>query len=139
VIRRMATPEIHTLGWFEGELKYIPRAVWMYSRMKNREAPLVWIVRVTHPDFRSCEIVIMLEKAVAVFAEYSMDRISPVMICVIRVIPSRNPMFHRKEMEVGEGRSSREDFVIFVIGFFFHSCVFIKGGVYCLGWIVGVC
>jgi len=27
VARRMAMPEIHTFGWFEGELKYIPRAV----------------------------------------------------------------------------------------------------------------
>lgn len=41
VIRRITTPEIHTVGWLEGELKYIPRAVWMYRRMKNREAPLV--------------------------------------------------------------------------------------------------
>lgn len=41
VIRRMATPEIHTFGWFEGELKYRPRAVWVYSRMKNKDAPFV--------------------------------------------------------------------------------------------------
>jgi len=27
VISRITTPEIHTLGLFEGEVKYIPRAV----------------------------------------------------------------------------------------------------------------
>lgn len=81
----------------------------------------------SHPDLRSCEIMTILEKAVAVLAEYIMDRTSPVVIWIVRVIPRRNPMFHMKEMEVGEGRSRREDFVIFKIGFFFHSCVFIKG------------
>lgn len=87
----------------------------------------MWMDRVAHPDLRSCEIITMLEKAVEVFAEYIIDRMSPVVICRARVIPSRNPMFHRKEMDVGDGRSRREDFVIFEIGFFFHSCVFIEG------------
>lgn len=87
----------------------------------------------------SCEIITMFEKAVAVFAEYSIDRMIPVMIWRVRVIPRRNPMFHINEIEVGDGRSRREDFVIFMIGFFFHSWVFIERRVYGLGWVVGVC
>ena len=90
------------------------------------DAPLVWIIRVAQADFMSWEIITILEKAVTVFAEYNIDRMSPVVICSTRVIPSRNPMFHISEIEVGDGRSISEDFVIFVIGFFFHSCVFIE-------------
>ena len=47
--RRMITPDTHTLFLFAGDVKYIPRAVWMYIRTKNKEAPLVWTIRVTHP------------------------------------------------------------------------------------------
>jgi len=41
VISIMITPDIHTLGWLEGDEKYIPRAVWMYIKTKSREAPFV--------------------------------------------------------------------------------------------------
>lgn len=43
------------------------------------------------------------------------------MIWSIRVIPKRNPMFHRNEMDDGEGRSIRDDFMIFARGWFFIS------------------
>lgn len=32
-----------------------------------------------------------------------MDSINPVMICIIRVIPNRNPRFHIVEIDVGVG------------------------------------
>jgi len=48
-IRRITTPDIHTFGLFEGDEKYIPRAVWMYRRIKNKDAPFMWIIRVIHP------------------------------------------------------------------------------------------
>jgi len=51
--------------------------VWVYSRIKNREAPLAWMVRVIHPDLTSCEMRIMFEKAVSVLGEYSIDRMIP--------------------------------------------------------------
>jgi len=41
---------------------------------------------------------------------------SPVRICNISVIPSRNPRFHRKEIDLGEGRSIRDLFIIFIKG-----------------------
>ena len=48
------------------------------------------------------------------------------MICIIRVIPSRNPMFHKNEIDDGEGRSISELLRIFPIGWFFISWVFIR-------------
>lgn len=39
-ISRINTPDIHTMGNFWGELKYTPRPMWAYIRMKNKEAPL---------------------------------------------------------------------------------------------------
>jgi hypothetical protein len=49
----------------------------------------------------------------------------PEMICRVRVIPRRNPMFHRYEMDEGVGRSDREDFIILMIGWVFVSWFFI--------------
>ena len=48
------------------------------------------------------------------------------MICNVSVNPSRNPMFHKNEIEVGVGRSSKDFFIMFDIGFSFINCVFIK-------------
>jgi hypothetical protein len=70
--------------------------------------------------------MIITLNALSVCAVYIMDRISPEMICSIRVIPRRNPMFHINEIEDGEGRSIRELFIILSIGLFFILWFFIR-------------
>lgn len=50
----------------------------------------------------------------------------PVMICRDRIIPSMNPIFHMSEMDLGVGRSIREDVSIFISGWVFISCFFIR-------------
>jgi len=126
IISIRITPETQTFGLFEGEEKYIPRAVWTYSKMKNKDAPFMWMIRVIHPVLISRIIITITLKAVSVWAVYIIERINPVVICSIRVIPSRKPKFQRKEIDVGVGRSSSAFFNIFVIGLFFNSCIFIK-------------
>ena len=42
----------------------------------------------------------------------------PVMICVIRQMPSRDPKFHQAEMFDGVGRSTKESLMIFSRGWF---------------------
>jgi len=49
----------------------------------------------------------------------------PVVICVTRTIPIRNPKFHMKLMEVGAGKSKREVFIILYKGFL-KICFLIK-------------
>jgi hypothetical protein len=71
-------------------------------------------------------ILTITENASEVSAVYIMDTTSPEMICSVNVNPSRNPKFHRNEIEVGVGRSKRDFFIRFVIGFIFISCFFIK-------------
>lgn len=61
---RMTTPESHTFFWLAGELKYSPRAVWMYNNTKNREAPFMCVIRVAQPVLISCMILTIVEKAV---------------------------------------------------------------------------
>jgi hypothetical protein len=34
-------PVDHTIGFLLGEEKYKPRAVWVYNRMKNKDAPFM--------------------------------------------------------------------------------------------------
>lgn len=80
----------------------------------------------TQPVLISCIISTIVENAVEASALYIMDKIKPVIICRVSVIPSKNPMFHIKEIEVGVGRSKRDDFIIFNIGFILDSCFFIK-------------
>jgi len=57
---------------------------------------------------------------------YTIDRIKPVAICSVRVIPRRNPKFHMNEIEAGVGKSSRALLIIFIRGLLFISCVFIR-------------
>jgi len=70
-------------------------------------------------------IITITLNARSVWAVYIIDRISPVTICNTNVIPSRNPMFHINEIDVGDGRSRRDVFIIFMIGLCFISCFFI--------------
>lgn len=49
----------------------------------------------------------------------------PEIIWMDRIIPRRNPMFHRELIGDGDGRSVKDLFIIFVIGLFFNSIVFI--------------
>lgn len=51
--RRITTPEAHTIGIFEGELKQIPRLIWMYISMKNSDAPFICKYRIAHPESMS--------------------------------------------------------------------------------------
>lgn len=122
----ISIPDSHTLGLFAAEVKYIPRAVWMYIRMKNKEAPFMWTIRVTHPVLMSRMIITITIKACSVFALYIIDRINPDPICRVRVIPNRNPMFHNMEIDVGVGRSSSAFFTIDRIGLVFISWFFIR-------------
>ena len=58
----------------------------------------------------------------------------PVKICNTSVIPSRNPRFHRKEIDLGDGRSIRDLFIIFINGCVFISCFFIRRRILWIGW-----
>lgn len=71
-----------------------------------------------HPSFTSRIIITIVLNTVSVWGEYTMDSIIPVMICIISVTPSRNPMFHMNEMDDGVGRSISDFFIIRVRGFF---------------------
>lgn len=64
------------------------------------------------PVLMSCIIFTIDRKAPVASELYIIETIRPVMICKIKVIPRRNPIFHRKEIEVGVGRSSKDDFII---------------------------
>lgn len=50
-----------------------------------------------------------------------MDTRTPVIICRTSVIPRRNPMFHKNEMEEGDGRSIKEVLIMLPRGCFFIS------------------
>jgi hypothetical protein len=52
-INRIITPEIHTICSFMGELKYTPRAMWVYIKRKNTEAPFMCAYRIIHPHLVS--------------------------------------------------------------------------------------
>ena len=93
----------------------------MYISTKNREAPFVWISRETHPISLSRMILIITENAREVSAVYIIDTTSPEMIWRVRVNPSRNPKFHKNEIEVGVGKSKRDFFIKFVTGLLFIS------------------
>jgi len=82
--------------------------------------------REIHPVSLSRMILIITENANEVSAVYIIETTSPEMIWSVRVNPSRNPKFHRNEIEVGVGRSMRDFFIKFVTGLFFISCFFIK-------------
>lgn len=98
----------------------------MYISTKNRDAPFVWISRDTQPVSLSRMIFTITEKASEVSAVYIIETTNPEMICSVNVNPSKNPKFHKNEIEVGVGRSSSDFFIRFVIGLFFISCVFIR-------------
>lgn len=56
-------PVTQTLGWFPGELKYRPRIMWEYSKIKKREAPFMCMIRGSQPVSMSRMIIITEEKA----------------------------------------------------------------------------
>lgn len=47
-------------------------------------------------------------ESVALFTE-NMDRKIPVAICALITIPRRNPIFHNMLIDVGVGRSTRDE------------------------------
>lgn len=53
VARRITTPDAQTMGSFCGELKYTPRAMWVYRSTKNRDAPFMCRYRIAHPESMS--------------------------------------------------------------------------------------
>jgi len=83
-------------------------------------------MRVAHPVSLSRIIFTITEKANEVSAVYIIDTTRPDTICRVRVSPKRNPKFHKKEIEVGVGKSSRDFFIMFVMGLIFIICLFIK-------------
>ena len=76
----------------------------------------------------------MLANAEEASPVYNIDRISPEASWRDRVMPSKNPTFHRNEIDEGVGRSSSDFFSIFRIGFFFVSWVFIRRRWILIGW-----
>jgi len=66
VISMIIIPDIHTFVLLEGDLKYIPRAVCIYITMKNREAPFMCSIRITHPIFLSRIIITIVLNTVSV-------------------------------------------------------------------------
>jgi hypothetical protein len=86
----------------------------------------MWIIRVAHPLFTSRMIATITLNTLSVWVEYTIDRINPVMICRVSVIPSRNPMFHINEIDEGVGRSISDFFIIDMTGFFFVSWFLIR-------------
>ena len=68
----------------------------------------------------------MLGNASIVSGVYIIERIRPEIVCAVRVIPRRNPMFHINEIDVGVGRSLKEDLAKVRRGLFFVLCVFIR-------------
>jgi len=42
-----------------------------------------------------------------------------VIICRTKVIPRRDPMFHRNEIDLGVGRSAKDDFTMDAMGWVF--------------------
>lgn len=46
---KMITPEIQTVGFFMGELKYTPRPMCMNMIIKNKDAPFMCVYRVIAP------------------------------------------------------------------------------------------
>jgi len=97
----------------------------MYITMKNSEAPFMCNIRITHPILLSRIIITIVLNTVSTCAVYIIDKISPVITWVIRIIPNMNPMFHSREIDVGVGRSIRDFFTKDVMGFFFISWDFI--------------
>jgi hypothetical protein len=79
-------------------------------------------------------ILIITENANEVSAVYIIDTTNPEMIWRVRVNPSKNPKFHKNEIEVGVGRSIKDFFIRFVIGFLFISCFFIRMRNSKFGW-----
>jgi hypothetical protein len=108
-------PDVHVDFFFFLEEKYIPRAVWIY-RIKNiNEAVFVWINRVIHP-LSTFRMIISTElKDSLDFVRKCIDNITPVMICIDKDAPRRNPEFHSDEIEDGVGRSVSELFIVLII------------------------
>lgn len=90
--------------------------MWIYIRIKNREAPFIWVYRIAHPESISRIMWITESKANSVEATKFIDNTNPVITWIISVIPSRNPRFQRKEIARGVGSLIREFLVISISG-----------------------
>lgn len=49
VANKINTPDTQTIGIFAGELKYIPRPMCVYIRIKNNDAPFICRYRIIQP------------------------------------------------------------------------------------------
>jgi len=69
----------------------------------------MWKNRTIHPILTFRDIMMIdSNESVALFTE-NIDRKIPVAICDLITIPRRNPMFHSMLIDVGVGRSTREE------------------------------
>lgn len=105
----------------------MPRAIWMYKKIKNIDAPLAWIERISHPLFTSRWIWEIILKAVVISLEKFIAKNNPVKIWIIRHIPRSEPKFHIYEILEGVGRFfigdnnlSNMRYVNFLIGALIH-------------------
>jgi hypothetical protein len=78
-----------------------------------------------HPLLMSLTIMMEDSNAIWVSGMNTEETRIPEMIWIDKIIPRRNPMFHKELIEDGDGRSIKDLFMIFVIGLFFNSVNFI--------------
>lgn len=78
--------------------------MWIYIKIKNIEAPLEWIDRISQPLFTSREIWDIILNAVLISLEKFIAKKSPLRIWILKHIPKRDPIFHIYEIFEGVGR-----------------------------------
>lgn len=103
--------------------------MWIYKKIKNREAPFIWRNRIIQPKSISRMIWITDSNASDVWAIKFIDNIKPEIICNISVIPNKNPKFQRNEIENGVGKFNKELLTILYSGLCFFKLnlfIFVK-------------
>lgn len=95
--------------------------MWIYKQIKNIEAPLVWIKRISQPLLVSRMICSTLLKAIDTSEVKCIVKNIPDKIWIIKQTPSREPKFHHLPMLDGAGRSIKESLIIWIKGFFLRK------------------
>lgn len=124
-ITRILTPVSHVVVFLWLDEKNKPRAKWLRRRRNIMDAPFVCMNRTSHPISTFRMIIITDWNDMLVEFKKCIDRSRPVTTWQVSTIPSMNPMFHHDEIEVGEGRSTRELLMMFNTSLFLRICPFI--------------
>ena len=78
----------------------------IYTRMKNRFAPIECADRVDHPVSEFREMFMTDSNVICVKLMKCIEIRTPVIICSPRHVANIDPMFHKYEMFLGVGRST---------------------------------